>query len=304
MISIYTHTNNPLKKEFWKYIAKKTINKYSGPDAVLDSLKRGLTELNVPFEVNPLKPKYDTVHVLSGIEVLKEMINKKSCRKIKKLIIGPNLVTNPHDNNNIISNSNIDIILLPSEWTRIFYINLLPEISDHTYIWPAGTNTNNIYINKNKSKCIIYKKDVDINIYNTVIEELKQRNIDYKLIEYGKYKHKNYLDILNKEANYMIYLQKVESQGLSLQEAWARNVATLVWNPESFTYPDGQTVYGKISAPYLTDESGLFFKDKFDFKNKFNLFLKNINTFKPREYCIKKLSDKISSEEYIKIITK
>ncbi len=302
MISIYTHSNNPLKKEFWKYMAKKAIGKYSGPDAVLDSLKRGLTELAIPFQINPHIRKYNTVHVLAGVSALEEMIIKKQKGEIKNLIAGPNLVVIPSDKNNIICNPSIDAILIPSEWTKQFYETEAPAIKNRTSLWPAGTKIPAQTETKKTNDCLIFKKDVPPELYDSVIKELNSKKISHTTIQYGTYKSEDYFNALN-GSKYMIYLQKVESQGLALQEAWARDIPTLVWNPGSFTYPNGRTMYGKISAPYLTEENGLFFKDAQEFPEKLNMFLQNIKSFKPREYCIQNLSDKVSAEIYIQIIS-
>ncbi len=302
MITIYTHTNNLLKKEFWKYVAKKAIGKYSGPDAVLDSLKRGLTELNIPFKINPYIRKYDKVHVLAGISVLQKMINLKQKGKIKTLIAGPNLVVTPSDKNKIICNPSIDTILIPSEWTKEFYETEAPEIKNKIQLWPAGTKIPVANSTQKTNECIVFKKDVPTELYESIIKELKSRKINHTLIEYGKYTSEEYFKVLN-DSKYMIYLQKVESQGLALQEAWARDIPTLVWNPGSFTYPNGHTIYGKISAPYLNDANGLFFKDIQQFPEKLDMFLKNIDSFAPRKYCVENLSDKGSAEIYINIIS-
>ncbi len=302
MITIYTHTNNPFTKEFWKYVAKKAIRKYSGPDAVADSLKRGLTELGIPFEFNPISPSHKTVHVLSGIQVLKQNIKRKEKGQIKKLIAGPNLVVSPLDKNKIICDPNIDTILMPSEWTQKMYTDIVPELSPKIKVWPAGTQVSQTISTKEKLKCLVFKKDVDQELFDFVLNELQSRNMEYIVIEYGSYTAEKYFEYLNNEAKYMIYLQKVESQGLALQEAWARNVPTLVWNPGSFTYPDGHTIYGPITAPYLHEASGLFFKDKNEFPEKLTLFLEKINTFTPQRYCLEHLSDKASAEIYINII--
>lgn len=302
MITIYTHTNNPLTIEFWKWIARKILRKYSGPDAVLDSLTRGLTELQVPFRVNPLYvSKSSTVHVLNGIKVLEEMIQKKQSGTIKKLIAGPNLVILPHDNNEILNSKEIDNILVVSQWTHDFYCKNLSEIKEKISIWPAGVRIPRKSPLAKKSFCIVYKKNVPDDIFNEVLVQLKKNNIDYVLLNYSNFNQKKYFNLLN-EASFMIYLQEVESQGIALQEAWVRDVPTLVWNKESFTYSNGEEVFGNIAAPFLTEKCGLFFKDKESFENSLDLFIKNIDNFRAKTYCIENLSDKKSAEIYVKIL--
>ena len=295
MISIYTHTNNPFKKEFWKWISKRILRKYSGPDAVLDSLKRGLTELQVPFEINPLKPKYKTIHVLSGKEILKERIQKKKPGEL--LLAGPTIVLTPLDSNKLLLNQDIDIVLTPSLWVKNFYISLTPSIADHTYPWPAGVEISKQRTDKT-GKILVYKKNIDTLIYKNIINIFKKNNILFETLEYGNFSHKEYIKKL-KKTPLIIYLQSSESQGLALQEAWAHDVPTLVYKNTIWSYKNYVWNDKKISAPYLTEETGSFFD--------LNSLLKEITIIRerklnPQKYCSKKLSDTKSVEILFDII--
>lgn len=297
MLTIYTHTNNPLKKEFWKHIAKKALRKYSGPDAVLDSMKRGLTELHIPFEINPLlKPKNKNIHVLSGLEILKERISKKT--KDQTLIVGPTIVVEPREENNILLNKEIDIILTPSDWVTDFYISISPELRDNIFSWPAGVKIPNEITSK--QEVVIFKKDIDRSIFENIKKILDKKNIKYKIFEYGKFKKSEYIEKL-KKTSYLVYLQKSESQGIALQEAWSYNVPTLVYKNTEFNYGTYSWSDAKIAAPYLTPESGLFFTlDSFD-----DIISKLDNLkFEPKKYCQENLSDKKSSQILLNIIQK
>ena len=301
MITIYTRTNNIFKKEFWKWFLKKVFRKYSGPDAVLDSLRRGLTELNIPFEINPFLPaKYQNIHVLSGVDILNKMIQKKSKGKIKNLIVGPTMTVTPDDYNGILLDKNIDLILFPSEWTKDFYVSIKPELKDKIQIWPAG-----VKIPKDistKESILIFKKNIDENQYNQIIKILNNKGIIYDIIEYGKYRKDDYIERL-KKAKLLIYLQKTESQGLALQEAWSYDVPTFVikntlWQYNQYSWNDD-----KISAPYLTKESGVFF-DTDNLDNILDEFINNKMSFSPRKYCIDNLSDIVTTNIYINTIKK
>ena len=99
----------------------------------------------------------------------------------------------------------------------------------------------------------------------------------------------------------MIYLSESESQGLALQEAWIRNVPTLVW--DGGYWQCGKYKWqGSSSAPYLTKDCGMFFKGKEDFINKFETFLKNLPNFQPREYSLENFTDETATKNYLKII--
>lgn len=298
MISIYTRTNNPLTKEFWKWLIKKVSGKYSGPDAVLDSLKRGLSESNIPFEINPLKPKYKIVHVISGIEALKKAIKTKKIDQT--LLVGPNLVISPLDYGGILMNKKINKIILPSDWTAEVYSTISPEIKDKIYIWPAGTSCNVKYDKKEKRKCLIYKKNTEKKLYQDIIKCLVKKNIPYDIIEYGKHNQKDYFDKLL-QSKFLIYLQISESQGLAIQEAWAHNIPTFVWN-KGYIISEGIKFEGKISAPYLTNETGEFFKDFNEFESKLSNFIIRLDQLRPAEYCKNNLSIKTSTRTYMNII--
>lgn len=298
MISIYTRTNNILKKEFWKYSIKKMLGKYSGPDAVLDSLVRGLTELNIPFEVNPRKPKYKTVHVISGISILQEMIAEKSIGKIEALIAGPTLVQTPYDHGCIIQSKQIDLILFPSQWTKDFYVSLVQSLDNKIQIWPAGVSIPKKV--SRKKKILIFKKNIPEDAYNQIIKIIKDKDTPYDIITYGTYSRKEYHEKLEL-ASALIYLQMTESQGLALQEAWSYDVPTLVWKntvwkTEKYSWSDQ-----KISAPYLTDDSGSFFTTE-TLSQELDAIINNTNVFTPRKYCIENLSDKASAQKYLEII--
>lgn len=298
MISIYTHTNNPCKKEFWKYIAKKIIGKYTGPDAVLDSLIRGLQEKGITFEINPLRPKFSIVHVISGIEILKEMIRKKEQGKITTLLAGPTLVQTPYDHNNLIQNTHIDALLFPSQWTKDFYVSLAPILQDKIKIWPAG-----VMIPKENSShknILIFKKNIEEHIYNQVIKSLKDKGLSYDTIIYGTYDKKEYSEKLQ-SASVLIYLQNTESQGLALQQAWSYNVPTLVWKNTLWSNNEYTWEDAKISAPYLTEQTGLFFTLK-NFTQQLEIILTNKQSFNPKQYCSTYLSDKASVEIYLEIL--
>lgn len=298
MISIYTRSNNPFKIEFWKWVAKKILRKYSGPDAVLDSLKRGLTELQIPFEINPIKPKYNIIHVISGVEILKSVIRNK--KKGEIVVAGPNIIQIPLDYNQIITDSKIDAVITPSKWVSDFYISLIPLFKDKIYSWPAGVQIPKI-ISDMTGKTIIIKKDISELVFKQVITTLERKGFLHEVLEYGNFSHIEYLEKLT-VTPLVIYLQKSESQGLALQEAWAYNVPTLVyrnteWSDGKYSWSDP-----KISAPYLSDETGLFFTpDTFE---EGLVKIRDSRQINPQNYCENNLSDIKSVQAFLNIIKK
>lgn len=295
MLSIYTHTNNILKKEFWKYTIKKIIGKYSGPDAVRDSLLRGLDELNIEYEINPKNPKYNNICVLSGVEALKERIKYK--RNNQKIIAGPNLINTPLDHKSILLNNNINAIVVPSIWVKNFYLSIAKELYNKIFVWPAGVEIQKVKTDSS-GKIILYKKEISIEVFENVKAILNKLKVNYEILEYGKFSHSEYLNKLE-SAPYIIYLQVSESQGLALQEAWSYNVPTLVYKNNTIVFKDYKIMNEKLPAPYLNEKTGLFFT----LENLEEILLNfNKNNFKPREFCINNLSDKICALKYMEIV--
>lgn len=302
MISILTHKPDYINKEKIKVWAKKVLGRERGPEMVLGNLTLGLQRMRRPFLVNKVSKETKKIHVLSSISALKWAIEQKKKGGVSEIIAGPNLVLTPLDHESILADRHIDKILLPSGWTADYFCKLKPEIRGKIYIWPAGSECNIEQLNIKKEYCLIFKKKTEEKLFEDIKEYLQKKNIAYQIIEYGKYKRKEYFQKLEK-SRFVIYLQESESQGVALQEAWAHNVPTLVWSKGYFIHPvTGEKIYGKISAPYLTDECGQFFRDSGEFKNILPSFIAKLDIFKPAEYCKKNLSIERSAEIYVNII--
>jgi len=288
---------------FKKYL-KNHLFYYGGPQAVLESLIRGFDILDVDYQLNsPINDISDAVCVISGVNALKWAIKAKKEGKIKRIVAGPNIIVTPEDANAILLNEAIDLVIVPSQWVKDFYASFKPGFGKKIRVWPAGVEVCP-ESDKKRNGCLVYKKNVDENLFNSILKYLKSQNIDYKIMKYGRYKKEKYFRILEK-VKFMIYLSKSESQGLTLQEAWMRDVPTLVWNRGYFKHKkNNKKIFGNISAPYLTKECGMFFRNKEDFESKFNIFTKDFSNFKPREYSLKNFTDEISAKSYLKIIWK
>ncbi len=297
-----------LSDRVWQRLKKFIRNHfffYGGPQSVLDSLTRGLKSLKVDYKLNPRVkdiPLGAFVGVLNNVKALKWAVEAKKAGKIKKIIAGPNIVVLPHDGDGIIKDTAIDVIILPSQWSKDFWVSLVPELKNKIKVWPAGTEIPPLS-SKLKNGCLIYKKRVDEKLFSELLKYLEGQNINYKILRYGRYKHEDYFRLLE-ESEFMIWLSQSESQGLALCEAWMRNVPTLVWNRGFMEYKNYKWYNEKISAPYLTDETGMFFKDIDDFKEKLPVFLKKMRAggFRPREYAVQNFSDETAAKKYLELI--
>ena len=290
MLTIYSHTWNLLAKEFWKWIGRKLLRKYSGPNAVEDSLLRGLQILQVPYKRNSGLNQVNKVIVLSGPNAINEAVINKRQGLVKTLIAGPNIAANPLDEPLLLSNE-VDCVLVPSLWVKDLWVNLCPKIENKIKIWPSG-----VEIQKPSTRSglpIIYDKIKD----EALLKAVKNVVGNCQVFTYGKFKRRDYLKAL-KDAPYVVYLSKSESQGLALQEAWAHDVPTLV-NRSNF-WQSGELSWEapQINCPYLTPATGEIFDNPPDIP----IMIERMTSLHPKTYCDKELSDQASASKLLQII--
>lgn len=308
MLNILTRPPKIFFKGALKHYAARiatVFGRVRGPASVLASMKQGLTEISYPFVINDSARPDQIVHVVSNIEALRYAIDAKRTGKIKKLIAGPNLVVLPTDHKKIAESPEIDAFLVPSVWVRDMYVRLSPVLSKKIHIWPAGVALPEQYkkISATPQKCLLFRKQAPDDVYQHALDSLAKKNIAVQELHYGNFSQKKYFAALE-QADFMIYLQEIESQGLALQEAWARNLPTLVWKKGTFTFKEGVTVTGNLSAPLLTEEAGVLFGGTYDFEEKLDLFLSQFGHYRPRSYCEQELSNKASATKYVKLLRK
>ena len=291
-----------LYNEYFSFFSKlkRFLGKPSrGPEAVFESLTAGLTEIGQEYKINhPFNLVMETVCVLSGVNVLKDAIQHKQNGKIKTLIAGPNIVVHPNEANGILKSSAIDKIVVPSLWVKDFYSSIAPEITEKIFVWPAGVSDFGL-AQESKNIDILYKSG-DFNLVEEAYKISKEQGFSPSIIFYGKFDRKNYTDIL-KDTKLLVYISESESQGLALFEAWMANVPTLVWDRGYMQYENYKWT-GNTSAPYLTKETGMLFKNLEDLKVKFKFMIENYSQFNPREYSLKNYTNKICAQKFIGIL--
>jgi hypothetical protein len=291
-------------KFYLKKFLRKILSIQRGPDVVLKSLVRGLNLKGITYNVNPTYSNLSsTVHVLSNPTALEWAIKQKNAGKINKLVAGPNISILPSVDNHLMSNPAVDIVLLPSLWTKDAFVTDSPSIENQIRIWPSGVEIPPEIHQPKKDLFLLYKKNFKENDFKSITSSLQKLGVAFTTLTYGTFKQSEYFKLLS-EVKGVIYLQKSESQGIALQEAWARDVPTLVWDAKTYTYPNSDiTVSEKVGAPYLTEECGMFFDSIESFETTFKLFNERISSFNTREYCIENLSDEASVSKYLKYLS-
>ncbi len=295
---IYIYTENFFLKARLKNFVKFLLGKNRGPEAVFESLKRGLKECGQDFTVNDPKPAFGSIiSVLSGTEVLKWAIVKKQTGLLKKIIAGPNMVVMPEDARGILKSPQIDRILTPSLWVKECYIKQAPELLGKIDVWASGVEAFEL---KNQPKIydfLVYKKNISEDWFSQIKNQLLKNKMTFQILSYGQHTREEYLKLLS-ESRFMVYLSETESQGIAMLEAWMSDVPVLVLERGYFE-KDGIKVLGNTASPYLDESAGLRFKTP----DEFGRILTDLSkkNFQPRAYALENFTDKLVAENFLKI---
>lgn len=294
---------DPFSLETYKRLLRTLTKRNRGPSSVTTSLMRGLDELSYDYKLNPTREEIgtaDTVWVNESIDALYYAITNRE--KYRHLIVGPNLVVTTSESESIITDTRIDTILQPSEWTKDFMTSQESTLENKVQIWPAGVSIPESNTQKKTSDVLLFiKNDVEDSLLEKIQTLLQKENLSFTILHYGTFKQSDYFSMLNK-TKFLIYLSNSESQGLALQEAWVRDVPTLVFNRGYFEYKEYTFKNDKISAPYLTKQTGMFFNSN-NFEEVFYDFINDLKKFTPKQYVIDNLSDKVCAQKFLQIIS-
>lgn len=291
------------------FLIGRKENFYLGHSAVTRSLIKGLGKVNFLFNYNPKIESIGTVCiVLSGVETVQSAINLKRTGKIKRLYAGPNIAVLPIGVGEVLASPEIDGCIVPSEWVRKLYISYCKELNCKVLVWPAGVDTEfwkpDFFKNKSEvsQNILVYLKgDKSKDFFSNFNEKYNLSNFNFIIIKYGSYSPAYYKKKLS-ETDLMIVIGETESQGIAMVEAWSMNVATLVKYDNTWVGPDGRN-HVASSSPYLTNETGVFFKNNDELYSLLQDWRLKKLSFSPRSWVVDNMSDEISSRNLLSLIS-
>ena len=280
---------------------------YGGHPAVTRSVVEGFARLRVPYRYNPryLTQVSDTVIVLAGLEALQQAIGWKRERKIKVLVAGPNVVVRPIEGNSLLTSPEVDICLVPSEWVRTAYLEDAPSLTGRISVWAAGVDErywNRSRRQRDRKTVLVYWKNAPADLGAGVEALLRSLGWQPTRITYGHYARQQYRAALGASA-FAVFLSGSESQGIAMAEAWAMNVPTLVWNPESLTY-QGRRYTVASSCPWLTEDTGIGWVSLTEFERILTKVRNSIESWKPREWILRHMTDEAAARNLLQIISR
>ncbi len=291
-------------------------NKVSGPKKVAENLIKGLEKLNYPYIINGRLDSCKRLWIHSDVGALEKL--PKLDPKIK-VVIGPNLFIPARNFPNLPRHLDFThvVYLQPSEWIKKmeldFGFNQCP-----IEVWPTGIDSNEFKPSPNSSNdyVLIYSKQRFDNELRSIIEILNQRNILFKIIKYRHYNQKEYLTLLH-NCRYLIWLGRVESQGIALEEALSCNIPILLfdvsyvyhWIPaedeKTLTTKEMEKYVGQAtSAPYFDSSCGIKVKEIDQLPSAIDHMENDWQNFSPREYILKNLSLEKQAKDFLGIYEK
>jgi hypothetical protein len=228
----------------------------------------------------------------------------------KKFIFGNHFSVFPNrivrQFNNIHKNA---VYIQPSQpsvntWQQEFNFTNLPMKAI-----PFGVNTHkfkpDIDRRQNKSVLVYYKNrnPVELQLLETF---LQKKNIEYKVFSYlNRYEESDFLKQL-KKSKYGIWLGRHESQGFAVQETLSCDIPLLVWDvklrKQEWTMREAyKNVLSPVTAiPYWDKKCGEFFYNYDELEKKFDIFIKNVDTYEPRKFILENLSQEKCYEKWNK----
>ena len=274
---------------------------FSGPHKLTNSLLRMFKKEKVKYNKEHYKNSYIISYGVYGIEILKNL--KKTDFESKKVLIGPLI---PKENMNelfkeVKNNKNIKIVCA-SELMKESLISLsnneLGENNFSVIPAPISVTKKEEMRNFNTKKALVYFKKRNIKELEIVQKYLDEKDIEYKTFTYGEY---NNADLMNEalESNFGIILDKSETQGIAVQELMSTNLPLFVIDYQNNEYI-GLDSFEFSSVPYWSNKCGERIFDIKDFDVKMDLFIKNIQSYSPKEFIEKNLSPEQIRKTFIK----
>jgi len=265
---------------------------------------RGLVRCGYPFTYDSLSPPPKGSNVVTFYQdAVKEQIALKRSGWIRRLAIAPCSLTakssDPLFKYVVQHREFVDRILVHSDWAKHRICEEGPELESIVSTWPIGVDLQewNPPPKKRepKKQVLVYQKNAPPEVLSSVLKAVKSANIEPLLLNYGNYKINEFRNKLS-QCSLAIFLSRVETQGMAMNECWAMDVPTIIWT-------DSQKLFTKFqhSAPLLTAETGRYFYH-LDELNSLLSDLSWLETCKPRLWVEENLKLEGSIDYLVRLV--
>ena len=281
---------------------------YPGHYALVRSVVEGLRAVDADFNFNPRSlGGLGRVVYAPANEALLQAVALKRRGAVDYIVAGPVNALFPDEVNGILRTPEIDLLIVPSEWTMGFYEDV-PELARKVRVCPCGVDVEHWTPagRERERVAVVYWKSGDERFCEAV--EAIVRRCGLEPLRFQSQPGENhffepaaYRSALDR-ATIGVFLSAFETQGIALAEAWSMDVPTIVWNPRGEAEWRGHTFTSKSSSPYLTPSTGTAWRTIDDLEPVLTRALGSLRDFQPRAWVLTHMTDAICSKRLYQLI--
>ena len=285
MINLY------YSEAYWGHSA--TMN---GPHKVVDNLIKSLDQEKIDYAINQEKYKHNFL-----VQYDATAHEKHSKIEQDTTIIGPQVWMFDGYGQFLIENQNYyKKIIAPSEWVKNKFITKFNLPEDKLAVWPVGIET----FNNERDityDCLIYFKRREQKELDAVKQFLDNKNLSYKMVEYGGYGEDGFKQLVN-SAKFCFLINGTESQGIAVQEIVSMGVPIIVWDIKEWLDQGEAYRVPATSIPYWDERCGEVFFNIDDLEVTFSKFYATLDQYDPKAFIKDNLSFECSVKTLLDIL--
>lgn len=273
------------------------------------NLMKGLDKLGITYRFNDYKYIKKHPEEIACIIGKHEVLFDNQWKN--PVIFGAGIYSHPIECPNLFElYPNVKRFLVPGEWMRKMFED---AYGDKALAWPVGIDTEywKPLPGEKKIDFLVYYKirwqheQQEKELIEPIVKTMNDQNITYQFIRYGSYVHQDLVDGL-KISKAVIFLCEHETQGAAYQQVLATNTPIFAWDrggywQDDYYYPHRVQYQPVSSVPYWDERCGLKFANPIEFAEKLPVFLRSLDTFRPRDYIMENLTLELCAEKYLDI---
>ena len=258
---------------YWGH--SQTMN---GPHKVVKNLLMSLDDQKIDYAIN--EEKYENNLLLQYDATAHE---KHSKIEQDTTVIGPQVWFFDGYGKFLIENQNYyKRIIAPSDWVKDLYVNKFGFPQHKVAVWPVGIQEFN-NVREITYDCLIYFKRRNEIELNAVKQFLDSLNHTYKMVEYGGYSEKEFLNLVN-QAKFCFLINGTESQGIAVQEIMSMGVPIIAWDIKEWLDQGEAYRVPATSIPYWDGSCGEVFYDINELDETFHKFYAKLDKYDPKNF--------------------
>lgn len=301
----YQRARSAIRPLVKPHVPLPSASPYPGHYALTRSVVEGLHAARADFNFNPRQRSLlARVVYAPANEALLQCVSLKRQGAIDYLAAGPVNALHPAECDGLLLHPEIDLLIVASRWVMDLCRADAPELMSKMHVCPCGVDAGwwkPSPARAGEGHVVIYWKSGSEEFCSAVEQVAASRGRATVRIRYGSYARDAYREALQGAAA-AIFMSSYETQGLALAEAWAMDVPTLAWDPRGIAEWRGYTFRAGSSAPFLTAETGVLWREVDELGGVLDRALARRHAFRPRAWVLEHMTDEVCARALYRII--